>query len=130
MPSNGHCRKHNDGGWLAFHELNELSARQFPSKLQLARHRSRAARRHSLPDQRQSLYLSSVVLSFSWPRHSILAHGDAVWGGRQPNHLDEAVVSINGKKHFLWRAVDQDGFVLEVLVQSRRDTIANFVGPQ
>ena len=35
-------------------------------------------------------------------------------------HLDEAVVSINGKKHFLWRAVDQDGFVLEVLVQSRR----------
>lgn len=39
-------------------------------------------------------------------------------------HLDEAVVSINGKKHFLWRAVDQDGFALEVLVQSRRDTKA------
>ncbi|PSH62646.1 IS6 family transposase [Phyllobacterium brassicacearum] len=39
-------------------------------------------------------------------------------------HLDEAVISINGKKHFLWRAVDQDGFVLEVLVQSRRDTKA------
>ena len=38
-------------------------------------------------------------------------------------HLDEAVVSIRGKKHWLWRAVDQDGFVLEVLVQSRR--IAN-----
>ena len=35
-------------------------------------------------------------------------------------HLDEAVVSIRGKKHWLWRAVDQDGFVLEVLVQSRR----------
>ena len=28
-------------------------------------------------------------------------------------HLDEAVVSIRGKKHWLWRAVDQDGFVLE-----------------
>ena len=39
-------------------------------------------------------------------------------------HLDEAVISINGKKHFLWRAVDQDGFVLEVLVQSRRETKA------
>lgn len=26
-----------------------------------------------------------------------------------------------GKKHYLWRAVDQDGFVLEVVVQSRRD---------
>jgi len=28
---------------------------------------------------------------------------------------------INGKKHWLWRAVDQDGVVLDVLVQSRRD---------
>ncbi len=39
-------------------------------------------------------------------------------------HLDEAVVSIGGKKHWLWRAVDQDGFVLEVLVQSRRNAKA------
>ena len=39
-------------------------------------------------------------------------------------HLDEAVVSIRGKKQWLWRAVDQDGFVLEVLVQSRRDAKA------
>src|SRR5687768_18618831 len=31
------------------------------------------------------------------------------------------VVTIAGKKHYLWRAVDQDGFVLEALVQSRRD---------
>jgi putative transposase len=31
-------------------------------------------------------------------------------------HLDEVVISIAGKKHWLWRAVDQDGFV-----QSRRD---------
>src|SRR6266404_1341063 len=36
-------------------------------------------------------------------------------------HLDEVVVSIAGKKHWLWRAVDQDGFVLDILVQSRRD---------
>ena len=36
-------------------------------------------------------------------------------------HLDEMVVTIAGKKHYLWRAVDQDGFVLEALVQSRRD---------
>jgi putative transposase len=27
------------------------------------------------------------------------------------------VVTIAGKKHYLWRAVDQDGFVLEALVQ-------------
>ena len=31
------------------------------------------------------------------------------------------VITINGKKHWLWRAVDQDGFVLDVLVQARRD---------
>ncbi|TDQ07876.1 DDE superfamily endonuclease [Phyllobacterium brassicacearum] len=31
-------------------------------------------------------------------------------------HLDEVVVSIAGKKQWLWRAVDQDGFVLDVLV--------------
>jgi putative transposase len=36
-------------------------------------------------------------------------------------HLDEVVITIAGRKHWLWRAVDQDGFVLDVLVQSRRD---------
>ena len=36
-------------------------------------------------------------------------------------HLDEVVLTIAGKKHWLWRAVDQEGFVLDVLVQSRRD---------
>jgi len=36
-------------------------------------------------------------------------------------HLDEVVITINGKKHWLWRAVDQFGCVLDVLVQSRRD---------
>ena len=30
-------------------------------------------------------------------------------------------MTIRGQKHWLWRAVDQDGFVLDVLVQSRRD---------
>jgi len=39
-------------------------------------------------------------------------------------HLDECVISIKGEKHILWRAVDQDGFVLEALVQKRRDTKA------
>lgn len=34
-------------------------------------------------------------------------------------HLDEAVISIRGEKHWLWRAVDQDGFVIHALVQSR-----------
>jgi putative transposase len=36
-------------------------------------------------------------------------------------HLDEVVITIAGKKHWLWRAVGQDGIVLDVLVQGRRD---------
>src|SRR5689334_8467563 len=36
-------------------------------------------------------------------------------------HLDEVAVKIAGKKHRVWRAVDQDGIVLEILVQNRRD---------
>ena len=36
-------------------------------------------------------------------------------------HLDEVQLKIKGKRHWLWRAVDQDGIVLDVLVQSRRD---------
>ena len=39
-------------------------------------------------------------------------------------HLDEAVVVIRGQRHWLWRAVDQDGFVLDVLVQSCRNAKA------
>jgi putative transposase len=35
-------------------------------------------------------------------------------------HLDEVAISIAGRKHWLWRAVDQHGVVLEILVQSRR----------
>src|SRR6476620_9210629 len=36
-------------------------------------------------------------------------------------HLDEVAIKIAGKKHWVWRAVDQDGIVLDILVQSRRD---------
>jgi putative transposase len=39
-------------------------------------------------------------------------------------HLDEVVISIAGKKHWLWRAVDQHGTVLDILVQSRRNAKA------
>ena len=35
--------------------------------------------------------------------------------------LDEVFVTINGSRHYLWRAVDQDGDVIDILVQSRRN---------
>lgn len=39
-------------------------------------------------------------------------------------HLDEVVITIRGKKHWLWRAIDADGDVLDILVQTRRSAKA------
>lgn len=39
-------------------------------------------------------------------------------------HLDELVVRVNGEKCWLWRAVDQDGYLLDEIVQTRRNTKA------
>ena len=39
-------------------------------------------------------------------------------------HLDEVFIRIQGELQYLWRAVDQDGVVLDILVQSRRDAKA------
>jgi putative transposase len=36
-------------------------------------------------------------------------------------HLDEVFIRIQGEVRYLWRAVDQDGIVLDILVQGRRD---------
>ena len=36
-------------------------------------------------------------------------------------YLDEVFVTFHGRRQYLWRAVDQDGDVLDILVQSRRD---------
>jgi putative transposase len=36
-------------------------------------------------------------------------------------HLDEVFLTIHGERHYLWRAVDQDGYVLDILVQGRRN---------
>ena len=41
-------------------------------------------------------------------------HGDTFF-------IDEVFVKINGKQHYLWRVVDQDGEVVDVYLQTRRD---------
>ena len=38
--------------------------------------------------------------------------------------LDEVFITIGGRRHYLWRAVDQDGDVLDILVQRRRNRAA------
>ncbi len=39
-------------------------------------------------------------------------------------YIDEVFVKIGGKLHYLWRAVDQDGEVVDVFLQARRDGAA------
>jgi putative transposase len=39
-------------------------------------------------------------------------------------HLDEVFLMIQGERHYLWRAVDQDGYVLDILVQRRHHKAA------
>jgi putative transposase len=73
-----------------------------------------------------------IVISYETVRRWALKFGPAYarrLGRRTPSrrdiwHLDELVISIAGKKHWLWRAVDQDGYVLDKIVQTRRDTKA------
>jgi putative transposase len=47
--------------------------------------------------------------------HPIANHSNWQW------HLDEVFVKINGETHYLWRAVDHEGEVLEAFVSKRRD---------
>jgi len=39
-------------------------------------------------------------------------------------YIDEVFIKINGKQHYLWRAVDQDGEVVDVYLQGKRDGAA------
>ena len=39
-------------------------------------------------------------------------------------HVDELFIKIRGERHYLWRAVDQDGDVIDILVTKRRDRLA------
>ena len=47
--------------------------------------------------------------------HPLSNHSNWKW------HLDEVFVKINGETHYLWRAVDHEGEVLESFVSKRRD---------
>ena len=51
-----------------------------------------------------------------------LRHREPWWGSRW--HLDEVCTSVDGVRHWLWRAVDEHGFVLDILLQRHRDTDA------
>jgi putative transposase len=83
----------------------------------------------SFRDVEELLAMRGVSLSYETVREWCLKFGQTYANGlrrRSPRpsdrwHLDEVFLKINGRIHYLWRAIDQDGDVLDILVQSNRD---------
>ncbi len=83
----------------------------------------------SFRDVEEMLAMRGVSLTYETVREWCLKFGQTYANSirrRQPRagdcwHMDEVFLKINGRIHYLWRAVDQDGEVLDILVQSRRD---------
>lgn len=83
----------------------------------------------SFRDVEEMLAMRGVVLTYETVREWCLKFGQTYAKNlrrRAPRpgdrwHLDEVFLKINGRIHYLWRAVDQDGDVLDILVQSKRD---------
>jgi len=83
----------------------------------------------SFRDVEEMLAMRGVSLSYETVREWCLKFGQTYANGLRRKssrpgdrwHLDEVFLKINGRLHYLWRAVDQDGDVLDILVQSRRD---------
>ncbi|MGW2770242.1 IS6 family transposase [Streptomyces sp. NPDC001275] len=91
---------------------------------------------HRLPlsyrEVEELLFERGITVSYETVRAWCATFGPAYAGQlrrRQPRpgdrwHLDEVFIKVNGRMRYLWRAVDQDGNVLDILVQERRDTAA------
>ena len=85
----------------------------------------------SYRDVEELLAERGLDVSYETVRRWVLKFGPSIARKRQGRprpsarwHLDEMVVRIAGKRMYLWRAVDHEGEVLDMLVQRRRDTKA------
>jgi putative transposase len=86
----------------------------------------------SFRDVEEVMLQRGIVVSHETVRQRSVKFGQTYANGlgrRRPRpgdkwHLDEVFIKINGKTHYLWRAVDQHGNVLDILVTSRRDAKA------
>jgi putative transposase len=83
----------------------------------------------SYRDVEEMMAMRGLLLTHETIRYWCLKFGQTYANNlrrRQPRtgdrwHLDEVFLKINGRVHYLWRAVDQDGDVLDILVQSHRN---------
>ena len=86
----------------------------------------------SLREVQEMMLARGIVLSHETIRQWCATFGQTYANAlrrRRPRpgdkwHLDEVFLTINGQRQYLWRAVDQHGNVLDILVTSRRDTRA------
>ncbi len=86
----------------------------------------------SYRDVEELLAERGVIVSYETIRQWCRKFGQTYANGlrrRRPQpgdkwHLDEVFITINGATHYLWRAVDQHGALLDILVQSRRNKAA------
>ncbi len=83
----------------------------------------------SFRDVEELLFARGIIVTYETVRQWCRKFGQAYANQlrrRRPRpgdkwHLDEVFLKISGKTHYLWRAVDQQGNVLDILVQSRRN---------
>ncbi|WP_449415621.1 IS6 family transposase [Ochrobactrum teleogrylli] len=86
----------------------------------------------SLREVEEMMLERGVVVSYETIRRWCRSHGSMITARllrKSPSssdvwHLDEVVVRIGGRKCWLWRAVDQDGYVLDEIVQVSRNAKA------
>jgi len=87
----------------------------------------------------RGIIVSREAIRLWYPKHSLRSWGrlcikfGAIYSRRLKRkhrgygdifYIDEVFVKISGKQHYLWRAVDQDGDVVDVYLQAKRDGIA------
>ena len=86
----------------------------------------------SFREVEELMVVRGVIVTYETIRQWCAKFGPVYAAGlrrRQPRpgdkwHLDEVFLTINGRRQYLWRAVDQDGNVLDILVSCRRDAKA------
>jgi putative transposase len=83
-------------------------------------------------DVEELLFARGVTVTYEAIRQWCLQFGQPYANALRPRrptpgdkwHLDEVFLTINGKRSYLWRAVDQKGNILDILVPRRRDQMA------
>ncbi len=111
--------------------MNEISYRYCHFPPSIVQHAVRLYCRYSLSyrDVEELLAERGVEVSYETIRRWVTRFGPQIANrlrhfrprAHPQWHLDEMFASFGGKRMYLWRAVDQDGEVLDVLVQARRD---------